>query len=119
MRVIGHGLISSFVSGNDLKEKRNAYLKRPETFVKALAEGLVAPVENPVASGEVAECRSCGRDDLTIHHPKYQLCGTCRQRLQYHGETVRCATTIRLQLSWMMKASMSAIRVKTSNESIG
>jgi len=69
------------------EEKRNAFLKRPETFVKALAEGLVAPVENPVASGEVAECRSCGRDDLTIHHPSYQLCGTCRQRLQYHGET--------------------------------
>lgn len=67
-------------------DKRHGFLNRPETFVWAVAEGLVETVENPVAQGDVAECQSCERD-LPIHHTGYQLCGTCRQKLQYHNET--------------------------------
>ena len=67
-------------------ESRHLHLLRPPTFVKALAEGLVAPVENPVRKKEIAECSFC-HQYAEIQNPEYQLCSTCRQELQYHGET--------------------------------
>jgi hypothetical protein len=67
-------------------ESRHLHFLRPETFVKALAEGLVAGVENPVRHGEIAECHHCHRE-AKIENPEYQLCGVCRFELQYHGET--------------------------------
>jgi len=69
-----------------LVEHRNLLSARPKTFVKALEEGLVSPVENPVGYNEIAECKSCGREK-TIHNPEYQLCKVCCHHLQYHGET--------------------------------
>jgi len=67
-------------------ESRHLYFLRPETFVKALAEGFVAPVENPVRQGEIAECSFCHKE-AQINNPEYQLCGNCAKELQYHGET--------------------------------
>jgi len=67
-------------------ENRHLYFLRPPTFVKALAEGFVARVENPVKLKEIAECHHCHKE-TRIHNPEYQLCGTCRIELQYHGET--------------------------------
>lgn len=66
-------------------EQRHLYFLRPETFVKALAEGLVAPVENPVKWKETAECHGCHREAL-IYNIEYQLCDTCVPQLQFHGE---------------------------------
>ena len=66
-------------------EQRHLHLLRPETFVKALAEGLVARVENPVKFNEIAECYHCHRE-VSINNPEYQLCTTCCNNLQYHGE---------------------------------
>jgi hypothetical protein len=67
-------------------EQRHLHFLRPETFVKALAEGLVARVENSVRHKEIAECHHCHRE-APIRNPEYQLCGTCVLKLQYHGET--------------------------------
>jgi hypothetical protein len=66
-------------------EQRHLYFLRPKTYVKALAEGLVAPVENPVRQKEIAECHHCHREIL-IYNPEYQLCSTCSYELQFHGE---------------------------------
>lgn len=66
-------------------ESRHLHLLRPETFVKALAEGLVAPVENPVRFKEIAECHNCHKE-TPIANLEYQLCSTCVPQLQYHGE---------------------------------
>ena len=67
-------------------ESRHLYFLRPQTFVKALAEGLVAPVENPVKWKETAECQGCHKE-ARINNTEYQLCSTCSNELQYHGET--------------------------------
>lgn len=67
-------------------EERNLYLLRPPTFVKALEEGIVSPVENPLKRGDVAECHHC-YEDRKIFTPTYQLCNPCAMSLQYHGET--------------------------------
>jgi len=67
-------------------EQRHLYFLRPSTYAQALAEGLVAPVENPVRHGEIAECSFCHKE-AKIENPEYQLCSTCRKELQYHGET--------------------------------
>lgn len=61
---------------------------RPPTFVKALAAGLVSPVENPVRQKEIAECKNCKRD-MKIGNTEYQLCSTCVQKLQYYG--IKCS----------------------------
>ena len=55
--------------GNDMKyciwerfvEKRHLYFLRPKTFVKALEEGIISPVEkeNRVKQRTVAECHHC------------------------------------------------------------
>jgi len=66
-------------------EERHLYLLRPPTFVKALAAGLVSPVENPVRHNEIAECKTCKRD-MKIDNTEYQLCGHCIRKLQYYGE---------------------------------
>lgn len=68
-----------------LVEDRRAWLARPKTFVKALEEGLIALVENPVKQKEVAECHFC-HEYREVRTPKYQLCSTCGQNLQFHGE---------------------------------
>ena len=67
-------------------EERHLFLARPKTFVKALEDGLVSPVENPVERKEVAECHFC-HEYKTINNTKYQLCSNCCGHLQYHGET--------------------------------
>jgi hypothetical protein len=67
-------------------ESRHLYFLRPQTFVKALAEGLVAPVENPVKWKKTAECSYCHKE-AQINNAEYQLCSTCVAQLQYHGET--------------------------------
>ena len=67
-------------------ESRHLYFLRPETFVKALAEGLVARVENSVRQKEIAECYHCHKE-AKINNAEYQLCNTCIFELQYHGET--------------------------------
>jgi len=66
-------------------EKRHLTLLRPPTFVKALAEGLVSPVETGVRIGVITECEYCKRD-MKISNIEYQLCVTCSQKLQYYGE---------------------------------
>lgn len=68
-----------------LVEDRGAWFARPETYVKALEEGLVSLVETPFKQREIAECHFC-RQYQRIHNPKYQLCSTCSLNLQYHGE---------------------------------
>ncbi len=67
-------------------EKRHLHFLRPEPFVKALEEGIISPVENPIKRGDIAECHHCyeGRNIFT---PPYQLCSVCSQALRYHGET--------------------------------
>ena len=66
-------------------EERHLYFLRPKTFVKALEEGLVAIVENPVRRGMVAECHHC-YEYKEIYNIKHQLCAKCVPYLQYHGE---------------------------------
>ena len=66
-------------------EDRQSHFLRPQTYVKALEEGLIAPVKNPVKAREVAECQFCYKYQA-ISLTKYQLCGTCSRHLQYHGE---------------------------------
>jgi hypothetical protein len=69
-------------------EKRHLYFLRPKTFVRALEDGIISPVEkeNRVKCIEVAECHHCYQEK-SINNPTYQLCSTCTQHLQYHGET--------------------------------
>jgi hypothetical protein len=69
-------------------EERHLYLLRPETFVKALEDGIISPVEkeNRVKMKEIAECHHCYRE-IGIGNPTYQLCMSCTTHLQYHGET--------------------------------
>ena len=69
-------------------EKRHLRLLRPKTFVKALEDGIISPVEkeNRVKHKEVAECHHCYQEK-TINNAPYQLCNTCVRHLQYHGET--------------------------------
>jgi len=66
-------------------ESRHLYFLRPKTYVKALAEGLVAGVENPVRQKEIAECHHCHKE-TRINNTVYQLCSTCSKELQFHGE---------------------------------
>ena len=68
-----------------LVEDRAAWFARPKTFVKALEEGLIAPVENPLPQRTIAECHFCHKY-AEIRTPKYQLCSTCGHNLQFHGE---------------------------------
>lgn len=68
-----------------LVEDRRAWFARPETYVKALEEGLVSLVQHPVGRREIAECHFC-HQYAEIRVPKYQLCSTCSMNLQYHGE---------------------------------
>jgi hypothetical protein len=69
-------------------EKRHLRLLRPETFIKALEEGIISLIdkENRVKHKEVAECHHCYQEKV-INNTLYQLCGTCTKHLQYHGET--------------------------------
>ena len=67
-------------------EERHLFLARPSTFVKALEEGLVSVVENPVSSQDIAKCHFC-YDFKPIANPKYQLCNNCSKHLQFHGES--------------------------------
>lgn len=69
-------------------EMRHLYFLRPKTFAKALEEGIITLVEkeNRIQNQEVAECHHCYKKK-TIHSTQYQLCRTCIQHLQYHGET--------------------------------
>ena len=69
-------------------ESRHLFLLRPETFVKALQDGIISPVEkeNRVKKGVVAECHHCNRE-ARINNPIYQLCHNCLKKLQYRGET--------------------------------
>jgi hypothetical protein len=66
-------------------EQRHLYFLRPQTFVKALAESLVAPVKNPVKWNKIAECSFCHKE-APIDKSEYQLCSTCSTKLKYHGE---------------------------------
>jgi len=69
-------------------ESRNLYLLRPKTFVQALEDGIISPVEkeNRVKLKEIAECHHCHKEAKIINTP-YQLCSNCSHKLQYHGET--------------------------------
>jgi len=68
-----------------LIEERVSWLARPDTFVKAEEEGLVSPVKNQVMVGDEALCHNC--EELSIIETStYQLCRSCRTKLQYHGE---------------------------------
>lgn len=69
-----------------LVEDRAAWFARPKTFVKALEEGLIAPVENPLPQRTIAECHFCHKY-AEIRNNIYQLCSTCGHNLQFHGET--------------------------------
>ena len=68
-----------------LVDKRHLTLLRPKTFINALAEGLVSPVENPVKQGVIAECNNCKKEQ-PIKNGTYQLCIPCLRKLQYYGE---------------------------------
>jgi ribosomal protein S14 len=69
-------------------ESRHSWLLRPETFVKALQDGIISPIEkeNGVKQRIVAECHHC-YEKKSIANAVYQLCSTCTRKLQYHGET--------------------------------
>ena len=71
-----------------LVESRHLVLLRPKTFVKALEEGIISPIEkeNRFNQSEVAECQHCNRESQ-ISSLIYQLCVTCTKHLQYYGET--------------------------------
>jgi hypothetical protein len=68
-------------------EKRHLFLLRPERFVKVLEQGIITPLEkeNRVKYKTVAECHHCYKEK-TIDNPTHQLCITCVQHLQFHGE---------------------------------
>ena len=66
-------------------EERELYLLRPPTFVKAIAAGLVSPVETTVKQHSIAECKNCKKEKV-INSIKYQLCSNCQTDLQYYGE---------------------------------
>ena len=66
-------------------EERHLHLARPKTFVKAIEDGLVSIVPNPVKQYEVAECQFC-YEFKRIGYTQYQLCDHCGKTLQYHGE---------------------------------
>ena len=66
-------------------EERHLYLARPKTFVKALEEGIVSQVPNPVKTNEIAECQFC-YEYKPITYSNFQLCDGCGKKLQYHGE---------------------------------
>ena len=69
-------------------EERHLYLLRPETFVKALEDGIISLVkkENWVKQKSIAECHHCYKESKIGNVP-YQLCGKCVPYLQYYGET--------------------------------
>jgi len=69
-------------------ESRHSFLLRPKTFVKALEQGIISPVEkdNWVKCGGIAECQHCNKESK-INNAAYQLCGTCCKNFQYLGET--------------------------------
>jgi len=66
-------------------EKRHLTFLRPPTYIKALAAGLVSPVENPVRWQDITECKNCEKD-MKIGNTEYQLCVPCFGKLQYYGE---------------------------------
>ena len=66
-------------------EERHLYLARPKTFVKALEEGIVSQVPNPVKTNEIAECQFC-YEYKPITYSNFQLCDGCGKKLQYHGK---------------------------------
>jgi len=76
-----------------LVEERHLFFLRPPTFVKALAAGLVSPVENPLPISnnfgsneyQIADCKACKREK-PIRNTEYQLCSSCMLSLQYYGE---------------------------------
>jgi len=74
-----------FCAWERLVEERDLVLLRPQTYVKALAAGLISPVENPIKQSVVAECKNCERD-MSITNTTYQLCSHCSKKLQYYGE---------------------------------
>jgi len=69
-------------------ESRHSWLLRPKTYVKALKDGIISPVEkeNRVKHKEVAECHHCHKE-ASIINLHYQLCATCARKIQFHGET--------------------------------
>ena len=69
-------------------ESRHSWLLRPKTFVKALQEGTISPVEkeNRVKKYETADCHHCYRV-LRIKNAIYQLCDNCEKHLQFYGHT--------------------------------
>jgi len=89
-KIICDGCYSSwktmkFSQWEKFEEKRILFLKRPKGFQKALDEGIVSPVENPVSRAEIAECHHCYKN-RKIDHTTYQLCNTCFVHLQFYGE---------------------------------
>lgn len=69
-----------------LVEQRHLVLLRPDTYVKALEEGLVSIVDNPVNEGDIAECKYCKKQKTITGSLQYQLCGSCAAKLRYYGE---------------------------------
>ena len=70
-------------------EERFLWQLRPETFQRALAEGVITkvlPQESKTRQNEKGECRSCGRNARIIN-AEYQLCNLCRSKYQYYDET--------------------------------
>ena len=78
-----------FCHWDRLVEQRRLQAARPETFVKALAAGLVTPVENPLRqTGNKkprGKCSIC-QEEKRIGNPLYQLCMSCVRTLQHYGE---------------------------------
>ena len=70
-------------------EERHLYLARPKTFVKALEEGIVSQVENPVKTKERLLNVIFAKYAETHYIFYFQLCSmVVVQNLQYHGKKV-------------------------------
>ena len=67
--------------------RKHLHLVRPPTFVKVKEEGLFPeiPPSQRVKQGDIAECQFCYKHEK-IDNMTYQLCSSCRNELQYHGE---------------------------------
>ena len=78
-----------FCNWDRLVEQRRLQAARPETFVNALAAGLVTPVENPLkrVNGKfpIAKCSNC-HEERRIDNSLYQICNKCIRHLQHYGE---------------------------------
>lgn len=77
-------LLMDFCIWERFVEERNLYFLRPETFVAALAAGVLQIPDLAITCGTIGECVDCKRK-MEINN-KYNLCGTCSHTYRYYGK---------------------------------